>query len=139
VETKRAKIYSRIFKNFALIAFAVVFLHFLEQMIFESGISYLINRSMIWGLIPGNRSAIVLSVATLIVLGFFLFYNTKYRLWITLIMIGAGSVALERIVFGGALDYLRIWFLPAFNFADILIILGIAGIAIKETKNLPEK
>jgi len=136
VEIKKGKIYPALIKNFAIIFAVVVLLHVLERIIFKSSIPHSINTGMILGLIPANQTAIVLSAIIFILFGLSLSRYSGFYLWISLVMIGIGSIVLERIIFGGALDYLKVWFLPAFNFADILIVLGIVGITVKYFKSL---
>ena len=136
MEIKKGKIYPALIKNFAIIFAVVVLLHVLERIIFKSSIPHSINAGMILGLIPANQTAIVLAAIIFILFGLSLSRYSGFYLWISLVMFGIGSIVLERIIFGGALDYLKVWFLPAFNFADILIVLGIVGITVKYFKSL---
>lgn len=61
------------------------------------------------------------------------------------IIAGAVSNGIDRLIYGGVVDFINISILPVFNLADILIILGVAIIILKyaqeghSTKKVPKK
>jgi len=53
--------------------------------------------------------------------------QVRGRWWLVLILAGAFSNVLDRILVGCVVDYISLGSFPIFNFADVLISLGAAG------------
>lgn len=84
------------------------------------------NSGIIFGW--GQNGGIYILIATCLILGLFLFSvekPIKFYWPITLIFAGAFSNLIDRIFRGGVIDFLKIINDIAFNFADIMVILGV--------------
>lgn len=105
-------------------AFFVVLLLVIDRILYSVAI---INDRFIFGLTGNNYVAILISIV-LLTLMFFLIVknNSKYYFTFSLLLAGAFSNILERIYYGGVVDYINIFFIPTFNIADLLIIFSLA-------------
>lgn len=80
--------------------------------------------------LPISASAIIpLSIFAILLLIFFIIKGIKDRDWtllagLWLILAGALSNLFDRMVYGYVVDFLRLWPVSYFNFADLLIIAG---------------
>ena len=90
-------------------------------------VGVVINKGVAWGL-GEDKSFISISLG---LLGLILL---KFKLgWQTgLIMIGGVSNLIDRIRWGGVVDFLSFFQITKFNLADIVIILGVGGLIFKE-------
>lgn len=98
------------------------------------------NRGINWGLFNSSASlqftlltiAIGIVITTLIIIIIGAVKEGKPIIGYILILTGAFSNFLDRIFYGGVIDFIVIWFgdwsWPAFNIADAAILLGIAFI-----------
>ena len=94
-----------------------------ENFLFK--INYIANTGVSWGMLKGN-SALLLWVS-IIILGIIIyFYNELLpaKLGTNLIIIGAVSNILDRIMFAHIIDYIDFGWFPVFNIADACITLG---------------
>lgn len=94
------------------------------------GLKSYLNPGIAFGLPLPNALSVVLSVIILIWLIYFLSRAVKQRqsrlYWpLALIVIGAVSNLIDRLRFGGVMDFISIYFWPAFNLADCYIVGGI--------------
>lgn len=101
------------------------------------------NRGINWGLFNCASSwvfvlltlAIGLVISALMIMLVGAYKQGKPMLGYALILTGAFSNFLDRILYGGVIDFIVVWFgdwsWPAFNIADAAILLGIA-ILIKD-------
>lgn len=55
-----------------------------------------------------------------------------------LIIIGAVSNVIDRLKFKGVVDFIDLWFIPAFNLPDVYIIVGIVWLIILINQRLPK-
>ncbi|MDP2874047.1 MAG: signal peptidase II [bacterium] len=109
---------------FLLILMADQFSKGLIQYLFPKWLS--VNTGMAWGLFT-ERNAWWLGLSFLL-LGILVFLALKMRkcLWMVVMIWGGGvSNFIDRLVYGGVRDWLRIGWLPAFNLADLAITLGV--------------
>ena len=91
-----------------------------------------LNPNFIFGLIQGNILAIIISTIILI---FILIFSNKYPgFWFPLVIGGLISNITDRFFYGGIIDYFRVWIIPTFNLADVLIIIGIILIVLKNVR-----
>jgi len=94
------------------------------------GIQLSTNRGIAFSLPVYGYVSIVIS---LLLLCFLAWLGWKYFSWrvvwtafgMGLIFAGAISNLFDRIFLGFVRDYLRIWFFPVFNLADIMIFMGV--------------
>ncbi|MCX6808812.1 MAG: signal peptidase II [Candidatus Berkelbacteria bacterium] len=102
----------------------LVFIQFADYIALERGWAF-INPGTIFGLIADKAFVYVVWVAVFTLL--FVFWQKK-RISLpvfTLIALGAISNLIERLCYGGAVDYFNIPLIPTFNLADLLIIAGL--------------
>ncbi|MBU2577580.1 signal peptidase II [Patescibacteria group bacterium] len=110
-----------------IIFFLIVVLdQFLKLVTLKRG-SAVLNRGISFGLFNDSFSFEVLLVVLPVLLGIFLFvsiFKLSKNFGLVLILSGGFSNYLDRIIKGGVVDYLKIWFFPHFNLADLAITLG---------------
>jgi signal peptidase II len=85
----------------------------------------IINQGVSWGIASTFSPALLTLLSLLILAGgcLFLFsYPNKFGLW--LISLGGFSNLVDRLWFGGVVDFISLPLLPAFNLADVTICLG---------------
>lgn len=83
-----------------------------------------INRQFLFGLGGSNLIALmILAIAALFLSYFFLLNKTNF--WLSAVFAGVLVNLFDRLVWGGAVDYLRISFWPVFNFPDLFIVVGL--------------
>ncbi len=80
-----------------------------------------VNDGLFFGLYGNNFISIMLSVTLLAVLYFF---REKFGFLIIFIAGGAISNIVDRLIYGGSIDYIAIGNFPVFNLADIFITTG---------------
>lgn len=84
------------------------------------------------------NSLVVLIIIGLVLLIFYLTLNNKYPKYLpvllTIILFGAISNVLDRLVCGYVIDYLELRYFSVFNIADVMISLGSILIIIKSLK-----
>lgn len=100
---------------------------------------YTLNSKMCFGLFLNNTVAAIILAIFFVAFAIWYYFRPKYQLPILLISAGILSNLLDRIFFGGVVDYLSFWWIPTFNFADVLIVGGVL-LVIKEkvsTKKSP--
>lgn len=85
-----------------------------------------VNTGMAWGLFTG-RNEWWLGLSFFLLVGLLpLVHKIRERRWIAaLILSGGVSNFIDRLVYGGVRDWLRVGWLPAFNLADLAITLGV--------------
>lgn len=84
-----------------------------------------INQRHFFGLLGNNYSAILVSFLLLIFLCFYVLKNKKYLIPCGFIFVGGASNLIDRLIYGGVPDYIQISYVPKFNLADSIIILGV--------------
>lgn len=98
-----------------------------------------INDQFIFGIVGSNFIAILAPVLTLLLIFFLIIKNNqKYYFAFSLISAGVASNIIDRTLYGGVIDYLKLFFIPTFNLADVLIIIGmayLAGLLIQNKKS----
>lgn len=82
------------------------------------------NSGQFFGLFGTNFSALITS---LFLLSIFFYFTVKNKLYFSgwFVIVGAGSNIFSRIIYGGVWDYFHLYFIPAFNVADVFIVLGL--------------
>ena len=127
---------SNIFKinlRFVLVLGTVllVILQFTDFFIYNN-FSIFLNPNFVFGLVQGNIFAIITSIIVLILILFFL--NNYLCFGHPLVIGGLISNIADRLFYGGTVDYFKLWIIPTFNLADVLIIIGIIFIVLKIIK-----
>lgn len=89
-----------------------------------------LNQQIIFGLIGNNIIAYFVAMLILLIL-VYLFWKKIAGFEIILIMAGLLSNVLDRLIYGGAVDYLSLFFIPKFNLADVFIVAGSIILAYK--------
>lgn len=96
-------------------------------------ITYVRNKGAALGLLAGHRFIllfiqIAVIIFLLIIYRRFLPHNRKTNVFLTLIFAGAAGNIIDRIRLGYVIDFIDLQVWPVFNFADISIVVGTAGI-----------
>lgn len=87
-----------------------------------------LNKGLAFGLpLPNMLNAALAAIIIVIIIHFLLklLANHYYFLALSLITVGALSNLIDRVRFGAVVDYLSIYFWPAFNLADSYILIGL--------------
>lgn len=112
------------------------FLFFILLLLLDQVIKYFFNKyypniiSLNTGIIFGFINQIY-GVYLIIIVGFglliyLLFFDKKYfNFGLVLILAGAISNILDRLFYGGVVDYISLGNLTNFNFSDLMIIIGV--------------
>jgi signal peptidase II len=115
---KKADIYKLIYSTLLLL----LILQLAGVFVFKY-FSFYFNYQMIFGLIGDNFTAYLVSFLIFVLL-VYLYFKNIIGLEIILILAGLLSNVLDRLFYGGVIDYFSIFFTPKFNLADILIVAG---------------
>ena len=122
--------------NYKTVLFYIALLFFLQLASFLSFKYYpiIINDNFIFGMLGSNFLAIAISaiIAPILIYlvtrrGLIAKYNKSVSylsLTIILILIGLISNILDRLIYGGVVDYINFFGLNWFNLADVLIVLS---------------
>lgn len=94
-----------------------------------------VNSGAAFGLFQGAGAVFVFAAVAVIlaILGLYLTQHSMTRpvaIALGLISGGAAGNLLDRLRFGGALDFLRVGPLPAFNLADVCLLIGAAALLL---------
>lgn len=100
---------------------------------------YSLNDNLALSL-PLNNSLIIIITAIIILWLWFIYVQkTQQQLkpnsWLIMVILGATSNWLDRFFYGGVIDYINFASLTIFNLADILIIVGLLGLAGRKILN----
>lgn len=93
---------------------------------------FLMNKGAFFGFINNYNAVFLLSILVII---FLFFLKRRYRLPTRLITIGGISNLFDRVVYKGVVDFIRLPFMPVFNFADVFICLGALLIVVDLLKS----
>lgn len=98
------------------------------------------NTNIAFGLPLPQSLTIVLVILILIMLGFLWWKSLiKSNLWqffaCSIIILGALSNLLDRLLFGYVIDYLNFIIWPVFNLADVMVVVGVGLYIIFELKD----
>ena len=105
-----------------------------SQIIFGIDLTNVRNRGVAFGLFGGGGDlVVVVTVATILVLlAYFALHATRPDLWLVVGLVIGGALGnlADRVRIGAAIDFIDPPLWPAFNFADIAIVGGVAGLAL---------
>lgn len=101
---------------------------------FYSNNLYTINDHFIFGYFGNNFLAVIVSIIFLALI-YFSISKSKILLFSFVVLSSAVfSNILDRIIYGGVIDYIKIWFIPTFNLADIIIVMSVIIICLQSLK-----
>lgn len=106
----------------------IVFLDQFSKILVQEKHFFILNKGWVWNVLPapaGFPVLLIINVLILLSLAIFIFKG-RYRLGIILVFSGGISNLLDRFLYGGVIDFIKIPLIPAFNFADIAISFGVA-------------
>ena len=105
-----------------------------QQIIFGIDLTNVRNRGVAFGLLgSGGDLVVVVTVATIVLLlGYFALHATRPDLWLVVGLVVGGALGnlADRVRIGGAIDFIDPPLWPAFNFADVAIVGGVAWLAL---------
>ena len=112
------------YKNLGLFLLTMLVLRVVTRF-FVFSTDYTLNEKMCFGLFLDNTVAATILAIFFILFSIWYYFRPKYQFPILLISVGILSNFLDRIFFGGVVDYLNISIIPTFNLADVLIVVGV--------------
>jgi signal peptidase II len=99
---------------------------------FGLDITYVRNKGVAFGAFGGGGTLVTaLTVAAVVLLGvYFAFHSTKPYLWLPFGAVAGGAFGnlLDRARDGAVVDFIDPILWPAFNLADVAIVMGILGL-----------
>lgn len=108
-------------KYLALFLISLIIFQLTDYVFFTSNISE-INNKLIFGFLGNNILAIIVTII-LITLLYKVIPKTKTFLSVVSLLVAAVSSNItDRLAYGGVIDYIKIWFVPIFNLADVIIV-----------------
>ena len=102
----------------------LVLLDFVTKYLFKA--SAVKNTGIAFGLLEGNNSLWI--AVTLVVIGIIAYYyknEKEIRFGLMLILSGAIGNLIDRILYGGVVDFIKLGFWPTFNLADAYNTIGV--------------
>lgn len=124
-------------KHFALFTTVLLIFQLVDFLFFGTNLSIL-NDKIVFGLAGNNVLALFITVFLLIIL-YLIIPKTKTILLFLLIVTGAISNTVDRFIYGGVIDYIKIWFIPIFNLADVAIVVSMVIIFTQIIKKSYQK
>jgi signal peptidase II len=95
-------------------------------------LTYVRNKGVAFGALGGGGTLVtVLTIAAVVLLAVYFAFNTEKRyLWLPFGMVAGGALSnlADRVRDGAVIDFLDPIFWPAFNLADVAIVLGVLGL-----------
>jgi signal peptidase II len=105
-----------------------------KQIIFGVDFTNVRNRGVAFGLLGGGGDVVVvITIATIaFLLGYFVLHASRPGLWLVVGLVVGGALGnlADRVRIGAAIDFIDAPVWPAFNFADIAIVGGVAWLAL---------
>lgn len=105
-------------------------LQLVDYLFYSSNIAQ-INNKFVFGYIGNNILAAAIAVIFLILI--YLFIPKSKNITISYVFLASAvlSNVFERLFYAGVLDYIKIWFIPTFNLADIFIVISVVVISFR--------
>lgn len=129
MEGSKSKIFKSNFSSLLICGLALSVILQITNFFIYKNLSFSLNPNFIFGLVYGNILAIIISTTILILI---LIFSNKYLVFgFPLVIGGLISNIADRFFYSGTIDYLRLWIIPTFNLADVLIIVGATLIVLK--------
>lgn len=125
-------------KKLFLIAFFALFLDQLTKQLIRSGLwsfdlgfvqsTLTYNTGTLWSLFAGPQSNVIfigISIIILAAVGYTFYKEPQHRVLLALIFVGGLGNLIDRILFGGVIDFINLGWFPIFNIADSLLSIGV--------------
>jgi len=132
---QRAEMKKKKFSKFYFLLF--ILLIFLDQIVkyFMTNKKYTIVRNFFYlifkknygaafGVLAGHRLFLVSAGIIITIALFFLLFKIKNKLPVIFLLAGTIGNLIDRLIFGYVRDFINIWFLSSFNFADVFCVIG---------------
>lgn len=129
MEGSRNKIIKNNFRFLLIFSLVIASILQIAAFLVYMNLSFTLNPNFIFGLVQGNVLAIITSMIILLLM--LIFSNKFLNLGLVMVVAGLISNVADRFFYGGIIDYFKIWIIPTFNLADVLIIIGIILIVPK--------
>jgi len=105
-----------------------------KQIIFGIDLTNVRNHGVAFGLLGGGGDlVVVITIATIALLvAYFALHATRPGLWLVVGLVVGGALGnlADRVRIGAAIDFIDAPVWPAFNFADVAIVAGVAWLAL---------
>jgi signal peptidase II len=112
----------------------------------QIGLKSYLNQGIAFSLPLNNLLIVISSFLIILLLAIYLIKDLSSGktawLWpLALIIIGSSSNLIDRLKFDGVIDFIDVWFFPAFNLADCYIVAGVIWLIwlINKSDNLPKQ
>src|SRR3989338_3875102 len=102
--------------------------------------NFQLNQNFVFGWSLSKAMIIIFASVTIVALFFFLIQTVRkqreemFFLYL-LIILGAFSNLLDRLLYGGVVDFIDLYFFPVFNLADIMITAGVILLVVFSLQN----
>ncbi len=105
------------------------------------------NKGISWGMFAFEHASLRMLLTGIILLVIVLFciyvvfeYQKRHTIFFEIMVLtGAISNIIDRMLYGAVIDFIELyyktWYWPTFNIADVLIVLGVGGILLKQWKD----
>ena len=104
----------------------------LKYLVLQQG-SFVINKGVVFGIgIISSNYIILLIILVIVLLLVYSLKNQNYRLFVMFLVLGGISNLIDRFLYNGVVDFIKLPYVPMFNVADILIVSGILLIFLYE-------
>lgn len=123
-------------KKYIKIAILLILLDQIIKYIFKNYYTYSTNTGAVFGILQNQTKLIIF--LTFFALGFLIYYIPKIKTQLGLALIFSGLIGnlIDRLTYSYVIDYIKISVWPAFNLADIFLVLGVIIIIVKNAKSL---
>ena len=131
-------------RNSSLFVLVLFILDFVSKFVFRGadleffgnvGFFGVENKGAIFGFLQGyNWVFAIISVIIIAVLIYYSYYMPGMRLGFGFILAGAFGNLFDRIFYGAVIDFIHLGFWPAFNLADVFVIVGVVFSIYKLSK-----
>jgi len=121
-------------KYLVVFLFWLIFFQLLDYYFYASHLSQT-NDRFVFGFIGNNLTASTVAVIFLSLIYIIIPKTKAILLLFSILSAGTISNIIERIFYGGAIDYINIWLVPSFNPSDIAIVMMVGLITICLLKN----
>lgn len=121
--------FDRALKFFSIGVWSIQPLHMLPGV----DLVFLLNPGIAFSVPLGGPLLTLLLIGMVVILLVWFFRAFKRRqlqilLFLSSVLLGAYSNILDRLLYSGVVDYLRIGPLPVINIADLMIVIGVVGL-----------